>query len=57
MDGLHFRQGHRERRKSLTDRVPVERIAALDRQEPFERATLDLNNEIRAQDEERAHQE
>lgn len=34
------------RRMSLTDAVPVERIAALDRQEPFDEATHDLNEEI-----------
>jgi glycerol-3-phosphate O-acyltransferase/dihydroxyacetone phosphate acyltransferase len=47
IDGLHFRQGHRDRKKSLSDGVSVGRIAALDRREPFEDATHDIYNEIR----------
>lgn len=54
MDGLHFRDpprersrdGHRERRQSLSDRVPVIRIAELDREELFEQDTDNLNDEI-----------
>lgn len=45
-EGLHPRHGHRSRRQSLSDSVPVERIAAMDPQEPFKDATLDINNEI-----------
>ncbi|KAH9951331.1 glycerol-3-phosphate O-acyltransferase [Amylocystis lapponica] len=41
-DGLHFRQ----RKASLSDTVPVERIGALDRGEPFKDATQDLNHEV-----------
>jgi glycerol-3-phosphate O-acyltransferase/dihydroxyacetone phosphate acyltransferase len=41
--GLH----RRERRASLSDRVTVERIGALDPQEPFKDCTEDINNEIR----------
>ncbi|KAH9001300.1 glycerol-3-phosphate O-acyltransferase [Lactarius akahatsu] len=40
--GLHRRQ----RRASLSDRVTVERIGALDRQEPFNECTDDINTEI-----------
>jgi len=57
MDGLHFRQGHRERKKSLTDGVLVGRIAALDRREPFEDATDNINDEIRHRRPDRAHDE
>ncbi|KAI0054033.1 glycerol-3-phosphate O-acyltransferase [Auriscalpium vulgare] len=39
---------HRERRASLTDGVPVNRIAALDRDESFRDATQDINREIQA---------
>jgi glycerol-3-phosphate O-acyltransferase/dihydroxyacetone phosphate acyltransferase len=46
-DGLHYRQGPRARKQSLTDQVPVGRIAALDRRESFGEATQDLNEEIR----------
>lgn len=45
-DGLHMRHGHRTRRASLSDGVPVERISVLDRQEPFEEATREINQEI-----------
>ena len=41
--GLH----RRERRASLSDQVMVERIGALDPQEPFRECTEDINNEIR----------
>ncbi|KAJ6596859.1 glycerol-3-phosphate O-acyltransferase [Mycena vulgaris] len=44
-DGLH-RCSPRERKASLSDRVPVERIAAVDPLEPFDDATQDLNDEI-----------
>ena len=46
VDGLHIRRGGRARKMSLSDRVPVERIAVVDRQEPFASATLDLNDEM-----------
>ncbi|GLB34985.1 putative glycerol-3-phosphate O-acyltransferase [Lyophyllum shimeji] len=45
-EGLHLRQGHRTRRETLSDGVPVTRIAAVDRAEPFATATHDLNDEI-----------
>jgi len=44
--GLHIRQGPRMRRESLSDCIPVSRIAALDQTEPFPDATRDLNNEV-----------
>lgn len=46
-EGLHFRQNHRTRRESLSDGVPVLRIAAASRQEPFVDVTHGLNDEIR----------
>ncbi|KAL0071434.1 Glycerol-3-phosphate/dihydroxyacetone phosphate acyltransferase [Marasmius tenuissimus] len=46
VDQLSFRIGRRERKASLSDQVPVERIAQLDQQEPFDDATKDLNNEV-----------
>ncbi|KAF9005622.1 glycerol-3-phosphate O-acyltransferase [Cyathus striatus] len=39
-------QNHRARRASLTDGVPVKRIAAVDREESFSEATDDINTEI-----------
>lgn len=45
-EGLHFRGGHRSRKPSLSDTVPVERIAALDQQEEFKDATEDINKEM-----------
>lgn len=45
-DGLHFRKGQRNRKASLSDGVPVERIAAVNPQEQFTVATDDLNDEI-----------
>ncbi|ESK96944.1 glycerol-3-phosphate o-acyltransferase [Moniliophthora roreri MCA 2997] len=47
IDQLHFGAGRRNRKPSLSDKVPVERLAGLDRQEPFVAATDDLNEEIR----------
>jgi glycerol-3-phosphate O-acyltransferase/dihydroxyacetone phosphate acyltransferase len=44
--GLNVQQGHRTRRESLSDRVSVERIAAMDPAEQFTNATQDLNDEI-----------
>jgi glycerol-3-phosphate O-acyltransferase / dihydroxyacetone phosphate acyltransferase len=44
-DGLHFRH-HRDRKNSLSDSVPVVRIAAMDREDAFENVTLHLNDEI-----------
>ena len=45
-EGIHFRQGHRERKASLSDGVAVDRIAAVDRQEEFKEVTGELNREI-----------
>ena len=45
-EGLHMRHGARTRKASLSDGVAVERIGELDRQEPFDEATQDLNREI-----------
>ena len=42
-EGLHYRQ----RKASLSAMVPVERIGALSREECFDEATEDLNQEIR----------
>ncbi|KAJ3725989.1 glycerol-3-phosphate O-acyltransferase [Lentinula raphanica] len=46
-EGLHIRAGHRTRKESLSDGVSVQRLAAVDRKEPFPDATGDLNEEIR----------
>lgn len=46
-EGLHARHGHRSRKQSLSDSVPVDRIAATNRQEPFKDATSNINNEMR----------
>jgi glycerol-3-phosphate O-acyltransferase/dihydroxyacetone phosphate acyltransferase len=46
MDGLHFRQGHRERRKSLSGQIPVDQIAAVDRRQRFDTATAGLNKQL-----------
>ncbi|CDO70806.1 hypothetical protein BN946_scf184798.g122 [Trametes cinnabarina] len=46
-DGLHFRGQTRVRRESLSDDVPVEIIGKVDRKEPFNEATRDLNTEMR----------
>lgn len=44
--GLHYRSAqHRDRRASLNDDVPVERIGAIDPEEPFKDATKDINQE------------
>jgi len=43
-ESLHMRQGSRQRKQSLSDLVPVERIGAVDRREPFDDATTSLNN-------------
>jgi glycerol-3-phosphate O-acyltransferase/dihydroxyacetone phosphate acyltransferase len=40
-EGLHMR---RQRKQSLSDLVPVERIGTVDRREPFEDATTSLNS-------------
>ena len=48
-DGLHMRHvphGQRTRKASLSDGVPVERISELDREEPFDEATREINEEI-----------
>jgi len=54
--GLHP-CGHRSRKQSLSDNVPVKRIAASSGQEPFKDATSDINNEIRQQKPRRLHDE
>ncbi|KIK59889.1 hypothetical protein GYMLUDRAFT_226942 [Collybiopsis luxurians FD-317 M1] len=46
-EGLHIRTGHRNRKESLSDGVSVQRLAAVDRREPFPEATDDINEEIR----------
>lgn len=46
-DQLLFQTGRRERKASLSDQIPVERIAEVDRQETFEDATNGLNKEVR----------
>ncbi|KAJ3786616.1 glycerol-3-phosphate O-acyltransferase [Lentinula aff. detonsa] len=46
-EGFHIRTGHRARKESLSDGVSVQRLAAVDRKEPFPDATGDLNEEIR----------
>ncbi|PPR03776.1 hypothetical protein CVT24_007494 [Panaeolus cyanescens] len=43
---LAQRSSHRTRRQSLSDGVPVSRIAAADQKEPFPDVTDDLNSEI-----------
>jgi hypothetical protein len=43
-DGLHFRAGH-GRKPSLSDDIPVERIAHCDQHDTFEKVTEDLNRE------------
>jgi glycerol-3-phosphate O-acyltransferase/dihydroxyacetone phosphate acyltransferase len=47
LDGIHFRhgQGHHARKASLSDGIAVSRIAAVERREPFEEATQELNSE------------
>lgn len=52
--GLHHR---RERKMSLNDRVAVKRLSALDREEDFKECTDDINKEIQASKEEKAHEE
>jgi len=42
---LHMRQGSRQRKHSLSNLVPVERIGSADRQETFEDVTTSLNKE------------
>lgn len=42
-ESLHMRPVPRQRKGSLSDLVPVERIGAVDRREPFEDATTNLN--------------
>jgi glycerol-3-phosphate O-acyltransferase / dihydroxyacetone phosphate acyltransferase len=54
--GLHPR-GHRSRKQSLSDNVPVNRIAATNGQESFKDTTADINNEIRRQKSHRLHDE
>lgn len=56
-EGLHMRTGHRNRGHSLSDRVPVTRIAQLGRRESFEEGTAELNREILIRKSHRGHQE
>jgi len=56
-EGLHSRGGHRSRKHSLTDSVPVDRIAAISGREPFSDATSDINNEIREKKSDHPHDE
>jgi glycerol-3-phosphate O-acyltransferase / dihydroxyacetone phosphate acyltransferase len=46
LDGLHFRKGPRNRRPSLSENVPVGRLAEVDRDESFIHATDGLNDEL-----------
>ncbi|CAL1704821.1 unnamed protein product [Somion occarium] len=45
-NNLHMRRGHRIRRHSLSEDVPVIRIARLGRRESFEEGTAEINKEI-----------
>lgn len=56
-EGLHTRRGHRSRKQSLSDSVPVDRIAATNPQEPFEDATSEINNEILREKMEHLHKD
>lgn len=53
-EGLHQRHGHRSRKPSLSDIVPLDRIAASSPQEPFKDATSEINNEMRQKKSERS---
>jgi len=55
--GLHPRQGHRSRKPSLSDSVPVNRIAATHPQEPFEAVTSEINGEILREKKERLQED
>jgi len=55
--GLHPRHAHRSRKPSLSDSVPVDRIAAMDGQEQFKYMTSGINDEIRRKKPERSHDE
>ena len=49
-EGLQLRQrkvSNRQRRESLSDMIPVERIAQVERGEAFDEATQELNDEAR----------
>ncbi|KAI0082693.1 glycerol-3-phosphate O-acyltransferase [Panus rudis PR-1116 ss-1] len=56
-EGLHMRHGPRNRRASLTDTVPVERIGAVDREEPLQQATTEINQEMEESKSEHGHQD
>lgn len=47
MDGIHFRQknNHHARKHSLSDGISVQRLATVEKGEPFEEATEKLNTE------------
>ncbi|KAF8921337.1 glycerol-3-phosphate O-acyltransferase [Mucidula mucida] len=47
LDGIHFRQGHRNRRPSLSNNVPVDVLATVDPEENFVTATDTLNDDMR----------
>jgi len=55
--GLHPRHAHRTRKPSLSDSVPLDRIAATDGQEHFKDATSDINEEMRRRKPQRPHGE
>jgi glycerol-3-phosphate O-acyltransferase/dihydroxyacetone phosphate acyltransferase len=44
----HRKAGQRERKASLSDNVPVERIGRIDHDETFKEATKELNQENEA---------
>lgn len=50
LDSQSLQVRPRQRKQSLSDLVPVERIATVDRQETFPNATADLNEEISRHD-------
>lgn len=47
IDGIHFRNGPRNRRPSLTNNVPVDVLAEMDQTQTFVSATDNLNEELR----------
>ncbi|TFY72710.1 hypothetical protein EVG20_g282 [Dentipellis fragilis] len=52
---LHHREAHRDRKASLSDRVPVVRFRSLDPQENFKDCTDDINQEIEMERSMHAH--
>lgn len=49
-DSQPLQMRSRQRKHSLSDLIPVERIATVDREETFQNATVNLNKEIGRQD-------